>query len=55
MEAAEHGHLEVVKLLLDNGAKLNTKREYGVTALKVARKKGHNTIVELLKSRGAKD
>ena len=38
-----------------NGANINMKREYGVTALKLARAKGNKEIEALLKARGAKE
>ncbi|MGO9568404.1 MAG: ankyrin repeat domain-containing protein [Desulfomonilaceae bacterium] len=54
MEAAKTGHLDVVKLLLDEGADVNAKDNYGWTALKIAEEDGHKEIVELLKAHGAK-
>jgi ankyrin repeat protein len=42
-------------LLLEAGADPNKKDDMGWTALKKAQRSGHQTIVELLKDRGAKD
>jgi ankyrin repeat protein len=46
--------LEVVKLLLDLGADVNTVNDHGMTALHGAAYKGANQVVELLVDRGAK-
>ncbi len=54
MEAANRGHSDVAKLLVEKGADVNLKHEYGYTALKIAKAKGNNKIVELLKAHGAK-
>jgi len=50
--AAEAGHIQVVKDLLDKGADVN-KESWDGTALKIAKEKGHNEIVELLVKVGA--
>ena len=42
--AAEYGHLAVVQMLLNKGAKVNDQSEYG-TALHAASRAGHNNIV----------
>ena len=51
--AAEHGHEELVKLLLDQGAEINAQgRGYG-NALQSASGRGHEQIVRLLFDQGA--
>jgi ankyrin repeat protein len=54
-QAASEGLLEAVRLLLDRGANISAKGEEDRTALKIAQRKGHKEIVELLKARGAKE
>jgi len=51
MLASEMGHLEVVKLLLDKGAKVDAKTKSGKTALDIAIQNGHSRIAELLGSK----
>jgi ankyrin repeat protein len=47
--AAEKGHKVVVKLLLENGAELETKDEnYSQTPLSLAAEEGHEAVVKLL-------
>jgi len=54
MEAAREGHISVVELLLDRGAKVDAKLEdSGETALTLAAAGGFRNIVELLIARGA--
>jgi ankyrin repeat protein len=45
--------LELVKLLLENGARVNDANEDGITALHGAAYKGANAVVQLLVNRGA--
>ena len=55
--AAENGHVEIVKMLLDAGAKTDYKMkkdEEQYTALQLAETQGHTEIVKLLKEYGAK-
>jgi hypothetical protein len=53
-QAAYWGHIEVVRLLLENGAQINSANSpYHFTALTQAAKKGHPAIVRLLLDRGA--
>ncbi|KAF7967292.1 hypothetical protein HWV62_34771 [Athelia sp. TMB] len=51
--ASSEGHLEVVKLLLDNSADPNTRDERIGTALQVASSKGHLAVAKLLLEMGA--
>lgn len=51
--AALHGHLNVVQLLLDNGAKTDARDAWNCTPLHNAAGKGHKAIVEELISFGA--
>jgi ankyrin repeat protein len=54
--ASKNGHTEVVKLLLNKGAKANVKNIHdGVTALMKARQNGYKKIVNLLIENGAKE
>ncbi len=53
--AIKFNGVQMVKLLIDNGADVNFKNEKGLTALKVAREKGDQNIVDLLVNHGAKD
>jgi len=49
----EGGKIEIIKLLLENGANCNTQDKYGNTALYVACKSGYNEVVGLLLEHGA--
>jgi len=53
VEASKHGHIDVVKTLLEKGVDINTKDEYGYTALSYAALKGHAEVVDLLIEYGA--
>ena len=53
MAAAMVGHLEVVELLLQNGAVVNVYSHYGITPLSAASRNGHIAIVETLLRNGA--
>ena len=53
MMASTNGRTEVVKLLLDKGAEVNLKNNYGITALFMASANGHTEIVKLLLDKGA--
>lgn len=48
--AARYNRVEIAKLLLDNGAKLNTKCDKGFTALKYAEISKATDVAQLLKS-----
>jgi ankyrin repeat protein len=51
--AAEKGHKQVVKLLLDKGANVNAQGGYYGNTLQAASKGGHETVVQLLLDKGA--
>ena len=48
--AAFKGHLSIVALLLDAGAKARESDDWGISPLNVARASGHENIVKLLKA-----
>ncbi|KIW74257.1 hypothetical protein Z517_12197 [Fonsecaea pedrosoi CBS 271.37] len=52
--AAKKGHVAIVKLLLEQGAKVEHKGDYGRTLLSLAAKYGYEAIVKLLLEQGAK-
>lgn len=54
MHACDHNDVYVVKILLENGAKVNTKNSRGTTALHRAKQTGNTELIELLKSYGTK-
>ena len=52
--AANSGHVDIVKLLLDKGADVNEKEvNTGITALWIASQNGHADVVKLLLDKGA--
>ncbi|XP_026684825.1 ankyrin repeat and KH domain-containing protein 1 [Diaphorina citri] len=53
MEAAQEGHLELVRYLLDSGAQVHAKTQTGDTALTYACENGHTDVADLLLSYGA--
>lgn len=58
MQAAWSGQHDVVRLLLDKGADVNARSMEGTevrTALRLARRRGHDSIVRMLLDAGAKD
>lgn len=48
MVAAMNGHEEVVKLLIENGAKPELKNSDGKTAMDLASENGHTSLMEIL-------
>ena len=53
MRAASHGHVKVVRVLLEHGADPNVRRNDNFTALSLAAFFGHAEIVETLMRHGA--
>lgn len=53
MEAAQEGHLELVKYLLENNANVHAQTQTGDTALTYACENGHTDVAELLLQYGA--
>jgi ankyrin repeat protein len=51
--AAQHGHIEVVTLLVERGANLDARDDNGWTALIRASFKGHLAVVKFLSDKGA--
>jgi ankyrin repeat protein len=51
--AAEHGHVDIVLLLLEHGANVNTAQKGGVLALYTAALNGHERVVKVLLDEGA--
>ena len=51
--AAEKGHIEAVRLLLEHGADAKKANYYGMTPLMSAAQKGHLQIIQLLLKNGA--
>ena len=51
--AAANGHVDVVKVLIQNGADVNAVDEYKFTALHLAARHGHVDIAKVLIENGA--
>lgn len=54
-EAARHGYLEVVELLIEHGAQVNDAADSGSAALAWARNQRHDRIASLLVKAGARE
>ena len=52
-QAAENGRIEVARLLIERGTKVNVKSQKGWTALHLAAENGHIEMVKFLIERGA--
>lgn len=52
--AAQNGHADIARLLLEKGADPNKAKTSGITALMCASDHGYNDVVELLVKKGAK-
>ena len=53
--ACEKGHKDIAEILITNGANINAKTKRGKTALSLAKKNGHEQVVELLSEHRAKE
>lgn len=51
--ASQNGYSEIVRLLLEKGAKVNIKTNDGTTALMIAAKNDHTNVIKLLVEKGA--
>jgi len=52
-QASRHGHLEVVRTLLEHGADMQTRGEFDWTPFQMATFMGHDEVAQLLLERGA--
>jgi ankyrin repeat protein len=52
--AARRGHIEIVRVLLQNEADVHIRGDDGRTALETANASGHSDIAQLLLDNGAK-
>ena len=48
--ACMEGRLEIVKILVEASTNLNTKNEFGLSALEMAHEEDHDNIVEFLRA-----
>ena len=53
-KAAKEGSIEMVKFLIERGAMVNPRAEYGWTPLDMAIKKNREKVIELLRANGGK-
>ena len=54
MEAAQEGHVDIVKFLIERGASIQAETNTGDTALTYACSNGHTVITDILLQCGAK-
>jgi len=55
MYAAEYGHPEIIRLLLNAGADMKPRDRDNETALIIAQRRGRDEIVRLLREAGARE
>ena len=53
MTASVRGHVAVVRALIEADADVNQRTSYGIGAINVARREGHEEVVQLLLQSGA--
>jgi len=53
MYAADGGHTEIVEILIAGGVDVNAKDDDGITALRLAARRGYTEIEDLLETAGA--
>ncbi|KAL6708066.1 hypothetical protein ACN47E_003500 [Coniothyrium glycines] len=53
--ACRQGRVDCVRLLLDRGADVHSKDDGGTSCFGIAKKRGHEEIVQLLEGKGAKE
>ena len=53
-KAAKGGSIELVKFLIERGAEVNARAEYGWTPLDIAIKKNRKEVIQLLRANGGK-
>jgi ankyrin repeat protein len=53
MHASKGGHVDIVNVLLRNGANVNSRSKWGLSALSIAAQAGHANVVKLLIEYGA--
>lgn len=51
--SSQYGHIEIVEVLIEKGAKVNLHDKSGTTALYVASRNGHEEVMDLLLRKGA--
>ena len=51
--ASEHGHCDIVKLLIEKGAQMNMQTNAGHSALMIASEYRHRDVVKLLLEKGS--
>ena len=53
--AIQSGNLELIEFLVEQGADVNAKDEWGIAVLNVAKLNKYEQMVEFLKERGAEE